>query len=137
MLKQSGFAEAEIANWVKRPETIVKTVQTPVKEDVTPVKTVYTELNEDELASKELPMETPLREAEYQQPLQSSTVFNQLEQSKNYSKNYSKSYRGYSETELNQMEAPQLKELGIVKAYYDLFEIKQGENGRIIFDPVQ
>jgi hypothetical protein len=31
MLKGANFAEAEIADWVKRPETIAKTVQTPVK----------------------------------------------------------------------------------------------------------
>jgi hypothetical protein len=43
---------------------------------------------------------------------------------------------GYSEAELMQMGTQQLKELGLVKAYDSLFEIKQGQNGRIILDPV-
>jgi hypothetical protein len=76
LLKESGFAEGEIANWVKRPKAIAKTVRTPAKKDEAPANTALTEVPEAEIPSKELPIETPLREAEYQQPLQSSTIFN-------------------------------------------------------------
>jgi hypothetical protein len=132
MLKEVGFAEGEIADWVKRPKGVAKTVQAPAKKAEAPAKTAHTEVKEDEITTKELPMETPSHHAINQQPLQSSTIFNQLEQSRSYSR----SYAGYSEAQLKQMDAQQLKELGIAKAQDSFYTVSQGENGRIVLDPV-
>jgi hypothetical protein len=133
LLKDSGFAEAEIADWVKRPKGVAKKTHTPAKKDEAPPKTAHTEVKEDEIPSEQPPMGIPSHRMNNQQPLQSSAVFSQLEQSKSHSR----SYKGYSEAQLKQMDAQQLKELGLVKIQDSIYTVSEGQNGRIVFDPVQ
>jgi hypothetical protein len=133
LLKEARFAEAEIANWVRRPDAPVKKTHAPAKKDVAPAKTALTEEKEAELPAEEPPMGTPLHGAVYQQLLQGSALFSPLVQGNSHSK----SCKGYSEAELMQMDALQLMELGLAKGQDALFVVSQGENGRIIFVPVQ
>jgi hypothetical protein len=132
-LRSVGFSDSEIAQWVMRDSPSGKTEEPPAN-------TVDPQALEPKNVGTEPPIEqlSPITEngrSSRVEPLKVATTHQIV--SDLPSGQSMRVYRGYTESQIRNMSREERDRLKIAISNNEIYQVSEGENGRIVFDPVQ
>jgi hypothetical protein len=129
-LRRVGFSDSEVAQWVMRDSQGGKTEEPPAK-TVDPQALEPKKQGTEPLIGQQF---TGLEKSHSSQVAPPRVMTTQ----RPVTQKPRRAYMGYSESQLKSMDTSQLSQLGLVKSGLDgeIYIATQGENGRVILDPL-